>query len=100
MAKGVGYRENIAPADIQKGFVTRPLKIDHHRSFLDTDSCQTITEVIVTDKTVPVVLSTRSVAFMESDLRDSTLAQSSRRRGGRLGQTDGFAGFGAAVEGP
>jgi len=59
LAKGVGYWENIAPADIEKGFVTKPLKIDHHRSFLDADSCQTITEVIVTDKAAPYVLTTR-----------------------------------------
>jgi hypothetical protein len=59
LAKGVGYWENIASADIQKGFLTKPLKIDHHRSFLDTDTCQTITEVIVTDKAAPYVLSTR-----------------------------------------
>jgi hypothetical protein len=49
----------MAPADIQKGFVTKPLKIDHQRSFLDTDTCQTITESIVTDKTAPYVFSTR-----------------------------------------
>jgi hypothetical protein len=59
LAKGVGYWENMAPADIQKGFVTKPLKIDHQRSFLDTDTCQTITESIVTDKTAPYVFSTR-----------------------------------------
>ena len=59
LAKGVGYWENIAAADIQKGFVTKPLTIDHHRSFLDTDTCQTITEVIVADKAAPYVLSTR-----------------------------------------
>ena len=59
LAKGVGYWENVAPADIQKGFVTRPMKIDHTRSFLDTDTCQTITESIVTDKTAPYVFSTR-----------------------------------------
>ncbi len=49
----------MAPADIQKGFLTRPLKIDHQRSFLDTDTCQTITESIVTDKAAPYVFSTR-----------------------------------------
>ena len=59
LAKGVGYWENTAPADIQKGFVTKPMKIDHQRSFLDTDTCQTITESIVTDKTAPYVFSTR-----------------------------------------
>jgi hypothetical protein len=59
LAKGVGYWENVAPADIQKGFLTKPMKIDHQRSFLDTDSCQTITESIVTDKAAPYVFSTR-----------------------------------------
>lgn len=56
---GVGYWENMAPADIKKGFITRPMKIDHHRSFLDTDTCQTFTEVIVTDKAAPYVFATR-----------------------------------------
>jgi len=59
LAKGVGYQENIAPADITKGIVTKAMKIDHHRSFLDTDTCQTFTEVIVTDKAAPYVLGTR-----------------------------------------
>jgi hypothetical protein len=59
LAKGVGYWENMAPADIQQGFLTKPQKIDHQRSFLDTDTCQTITESIVTDKTAPYVFSTR-----------------------------------------
>lgn len=59
LAKGVGYWENMTAGDIQKGLITKPLKIDHHRSFLDTATCQTITEVIVTDKTAPYVLSTR-----------------------------------------
>jgi hypothetical protein len=59
LAKGVGYWENVAPGDIQKGFLSKPMKIDHQRSFLDTDTCQTITESIVTDKTGPYVFSTR-----------------------------------------
>lgn len=59
LAKGVGYWENVAPADIKKGFLTKPLKIDHHHSFLDTDTCQTVTESIVTDKAAPYVFSTR-----------------------------------------
>jgi hypothetical protein len=59
LAKNVGYWENIAPADIKTGFVNKPLKIDHHRSFYDVDSCQTFTEVIVTDKAAPHVVGTR-----------------------------------------
>jgi hypothetical protein len=59
LAAGVGYWENIAPADIKTGFVTKPLKIDFHRSVFDTDTCQSYTEVIVTDKAAPYVLGTR-----------------------------------------
>jgi hypothetical protein len=59
LATGVGYWENIARADINTGIIKKALKIDHHRSLLDTDTCQTFTEVIVTDKTNPYVLGTR-----------------------------------------
>jgi hypothetical protein len=59
LAANVGYWENIALTDIKKGFINKPLRIDHHRSFLDADSCQTFTEVIVTDKAAPYVLGTR-----------------------------------------
>ncbi|MEJ0085049.1 MAG: hypothetical protein WDO72_05180 [Pseudomonadota bacterium] len=59
LAKGVGYRENIALADIDKGFLNKPLKIDHHRTFVDAATCQTFTEIIVTDKAAPYVLGTR-----------------------------------------
>jgi hypothetical protein len=59
LPKGVGYQENMVPADIQKGLVTKPLKIDHHRSIYDTSTCQSLTEVIVTDKAEPYVLVTR-----------------------------------------
>jgi hypothetical protein len=59
LATGVGYSENMAAADIKKGFLTKPLKIDHSRSLLDTDTCQTFTEVIVTDKAAPYVAGTR-----------------------------------------
>ena len=55
----VGYWENVAPADIKTGFINKPLQITHHRSFLDASTCQTFTEVIVTDKAAPYVLGTR-----------------------------------------
>jgi hypothetical protein len=53
------YMENMAPADINKGLIKTPMKIDHQRSLLDTATCQTFTEVIVTDKEHPYVLGTR-----------------------------------------
>ena len=59
LAPGVGYMENVAPADINTGLVKQAMKIDHHRSLLDTSNCQTFTEVIVTDKAKPYVLGTR-----------------------------------------
>jgi hypothetical protein len=59
LAAGLGYMENVAPADISKGLIRTPMKIDHHRSLLDPATCQTFTEVIVTDKTRPYVLGTR-----------------------------------------
>src|SRR5712691_2829540 len=59
LATGLGYMENVAPADINKGLIKTPMKIDHQRSLLDTATCQTFTEVIVTDKEHPYVLGTR-----------------------------------------
>ena len=59
LAMGVGYMENVAPADINKGLIKTPMKIDHVRSLLDTATCQTYTEVIVTDKEHPYVFGTR-----------------------------------------
>ncbi len=59
LATGLGYMENDARADIGKGLIGQPMNIDFHRSLLDTASCQTFTEVIVTDKAKPYVLGTR-----------------------------------------
>jgi len=59
LAMGLGYIENVAPANINDGLIKKPMKIDHHRSLLDTANCQTFTEAIVTDKANPYVLGTR-----------------------------------------
>jgi len=59
LAAGLGYSENMAPADINEGLINTPLKIDHHRSLLDESTCQTFTEVIVTDPAKPYILGTR-----------------------------------------
>src|SRR4030095_5615811 len=59
LAMGLGYMENVAPANIATGLIKTPMKIDHQRSLLDTGNCQTFTEVIVTDKEHPYVLGTR-----------------------------------------
>ena len=59
LAQGLGYYENDARTDIHQGFINKPLNIVHHRSLLDTTSCQTFTEAIVTDKAAPYVFGTR-----------------------------------------
>jgi len=59
LAKGLGYYENAVPADIEMGLIHKAMKIDHHRSLLDTSTCQAFTESIVADKDNPYVLGTR-----------------------------------------
>src|SRR5918992_5297470 len=59
LATGLGYAENMARADIDTGLIKTAMKIDHHRSLLDPATCQTFTEVIVTNKDKPYVLGTR-----------------------------------------
>jgi hypothetical protein len=59
LATNPGYWENIVPADINDSIVTKPLNIAHHRSIFDTDTCQSFTEVIVTDADNPYVIGTR-----------------------------------------
>lgn len=59
LAKGLGYIENFKPTDINDGMIKKALKVDHQFSLLDTATCQTFTEVIITDKANPHVLGTR-----------------------------------------
>jgi hypothetical protein len=59
LAKGLGYVENFKTTNIDEGLIGTPMKIDHHRSLLDTSTCQTFTEVIVSDKAGPYALGTR-----------------------------------------
>jgi hypothetical protein len=59
LAKGLGYVENFKMIDIGEGLIRKPMKIDHQRSLLDTATCQTFTEVIVSDKAAPYALGTR-----------------------------------------
>jgi hypothetical protein len=59
LAKGLGYVENFKPVSIDEGLIKKPMKIDHQFSLLDTETCQTYTEVIDADKANPYVLGTR-----------------------------------------
>lgn len=56
---GAGYWENEERIDINDGIINKALQIDHHMSLLDESSCQTFTEVIVTNAEEPYVLGTR-----------------------------------------
>jgi hypothetical protein len=53
------YIEDTQPSAIDKGILKNALKIDFNRSLLDTQICETFTEVIVTDKSHPYVLGVR-----------------------------------------
>jgi hypothetical protein len=55
LANGLAYSENLKPADIKTGFLTKPLVIDKSLSLYDDRSCQTFTEIIVTNKAEPWV---------------------------------------------
>jgi hypothetical protein len=59
LATGLAYIENMQVVDIKAGVIQKPLKIDFHRTLIDPATCQTFTEVIVTDKSHPYVLGTR-----------------------------------------
>jgi hypothetical protein len=56
LAKPLSYMEQMSNADIATGILKTPLKIDFHRSLLDTTACETFTELIVTDKSHPYVI--------------------------------------------
>ena len=59
LAMGLGYVENNKAVAINDGVIKKAMKIDHSRHLIDTATCQTFTEVIVTDKANPYVLGTR-----------------------------------------
>jgi hypothetical protein len=59
LATGLAYIENMQVVDIKTGVIQKPLKIDFHRTLIDPATCQSFTEVIVTDKSHPYVLGTR-----------------------------------------
>ncbi len=55
LATGLGYTENLEPADVNTGFLTKPLVIDKSLSLYDDRSCSTFTEIIVTNQDEPYV---------------------------------------------
>ncbi|MEI9815184.1 MAG: hypothetical protein WDO18_22170 [Acidobacteriota bacterium] len=59
LAMSVAYIENNKIMPIAEGIIKKPMKIDHTFSLIDTATCQTFTQVIITDKAAPHVLGTR-----------------------------------------
>ncbi|HXX45555.1 MAG TPA: hypothetical protein VEJ38_12565 [Candidatus Acidoferrales bacterium] len=59
LANGLAYIENMEKVDIKSGVIEKPMKIDFHRTLIDPTTCQSFTEIIVTDKSHPYVLGTR-----------------------------------------
>ncbi|MEP7311898.1 MAG: hypothetical protein ABI859_04910 [Pseudomonadota bacterium] len=59
LATGLGYQENMKAADVKTGFLVKPLKIDRALNLIDQDSCQSFTEIIVTNKAEPYVAGVR-----------------------------------------
>jgi hypothetical protein len=59
LATGLGYWENMKPADINTGFLKKKLVIDKSLSLYDDQSCQTYTEIWVTDQAEPWVAGIR-----------------------------------------
>jgi hypothetical protein len=59
LPNGLGYWENATRFDVEQGIINKAMEIDHHRSHFDEATCQTFTEVIVTDEAEPYVLGTR-----------------------------------------
>jgi hypothetical protein len=59
LATGLGYQEDMKPADVKTGFLTKKLVIDKSLSLYDDKSCQTYTEIWVTNKAEPYVSGVR-----------------------------------------
>ncbi|MGH9716872.1 MAG: hypothetical protein ACRD4R_09135 [Candidatus Acidiferrales bacterium] len=59
LAKGLAYIENMKEVDIKDGLIQKPLKINFHRTLIDTATCQTFSEIIDADKADPYVIGTR-----------------------------------------
>ena len=52
----VDYMENLDEATMSTGVISKPQKIDFHRTLIDSRNCSTFTEVIITDPAHPYVL--------------------------------------------
>ena len=56
MGLWVDYNEQMQEASMATGVISKPQKIDFHRSLFDTKSCTSFTEIVITDPAHPYVL--------------------------------------------
>ena len=59
LVTGLDYKENLASFDINNGIINKSMKINFHRTIYDEATCQTFSEVIVTNPAEPYVIGTR-----------------------------------------
>lgn len=59
LADSVTYTENLKPATIATGMLTKAIKLSHNRTLHDTTQCATYTELIAPDNTPPYVIGTQ-----------------------------------------
>ncbi len=59
MGLWVQYNEQADLASMATGLLSQPQKIDFHRTLIDTTTCSTFTEVVITDPAHPYVLGVR-----------------------------------------
>lgn len=53
------YQENNNVMNVHNGVLSKALKIDHHRTNLDTTSCASYTELVIADSANPYVIGTQ-----------------------------------------
>jgi hypothetical protein len=54
----LNYNEQFDTAGMGNGIISKPQKIDFHRTIIDVPACQSFTEVVITDPAHPYVLGT------------------------------------------
>ncbi|MFC1838762.1 hypothetical protein ACFL1N_04215, partial [Thermodesulfobacteriota bacterium] len=59
LAPGAKYIENRKETSFEEGIWLKPPVVDFHRSFFDTEHCETFTEVICASGNHPYVIGTR-----------------------------------------
>ena len=73
LVQGAHYIENMASADIKKSILLKPMKMDYQFSAFDTATCQTFTEMIVTNKEAPYIFATRLRVYLNEITEVETL---------------------------